>query len=419
MGSLMKKDNFIRNAGIMFVATTVGSVCNLLYQLFMVRNLSPVDFGILNALLSLTIIVAMPAGPLQTVVTKCVATYKAHDHWGKIHTFLVLFLKKVFFLGMLIFFVLFIFRAKIAGFLKIENTSLVTMMGIMMALSVLQPFNLGALQGVQKFNSLGLISIFNAVLKLLFGILLVKAGFRVFGALGSIFLSGVIVLLFSFFSLRKYFFARYAKKFDFKDKELNWGDIYNNLLPAFIALPSFALLTNMDVVFVKHYFSPEKAGFYSIAQMIGKIILFLPGAVTIVMFPKVAENHTRNEQTVHILNKCLILVGILCSLAGLFCILFPAFVIKLFSGAVHSESIPLVMPFVVSMTFFALNSVFLYYYLSVHKLKPILMFMFTMLIQGVLINVFHKSLLQVLDILCSCAIVLFFVNVFELKSKRI
>ncbi len=408
----------IKDAGIMFFATTVGSICNLLYQLFMVRNLSPVDFGILNALLSLTIIVAMPAGPLQTVVTKCVATYKAHNHWGKIHAFLVLFLKKVFSLGILIFFILFVFRYKIAGFLKIENTSLVTMLGVMMALSVLQPFNLGALQGVQKFNSLGLLSILNAALKLLFGILLVKSGFRVFGALGSIFLSGVIVLMLSFFSLRKYFFARYTKKFELEDKELNWGDIYNNLLPAFIALPSFALLTNMDVVFVKHYFSPEEAGFYSIAQMIGKIILFLPGAVTIVMFPKVAENHTRNEQTVHILNKCLILVGTLCCLASLFCILFPSFVIKFFSGAAHSESIPLVMPFAVSMTFFALNSVFLYYHLSVHKLKPILIFMFTMLIQGVMINFFHNSLLQVLNILCTCAIGLFLANFFELKTKK-
>ncbi len=411
----MEKNRFIKNAGIMFFAGILANAFNLFFQLFMVRALSPVDFGVLNALLSLTIVISMPAGPMQAVVTKFIAAYKAHNHLGKIHAFLVLFFKKIFILGILFFLIILIFKTKIAGFFKIENSSLVIMLGIMMFFSALQPFNLGALQGLQKFKSLGIISIINSVLRFLLGVVMVYAGFRVFGALGAIISSGVIALIISFIPLRTYFFARYNKKIDLQEKELDLTAIYKYFLPAFIALPSFGLLTNMDIILVKHFFSPVEAGFYSVAQMIGKIILFLPGAVTIVMFPKVAENHTKNEETAHILKKCLLVVGLLCFCASVFCVIMPKFMLKMLSGAVHPECIPLIMPFAFSMTFFALDSVFLYYHLSVHNLKPIFIFLFAMLAQGLLIILFHNSLLQILYILMLCAVSIFFLNVFNIK----
>ncbi|MBU4305603.1 MAG: oligosaccharide flippase family protein [Candidatus Omnitrophica bacterium] len=412
----MKLDRLIKDAGIMFFAVTTASVFNLLFQLFMVRMLNPVDFGILNTLLSMTIVIAMPLGPLQAVVTKFVAGFKANNQSFKIHAFLLLFLKKILIISIVVFLLVLICSNKIAVFFKLENNLMVIMVGFMMLLSALLPYNLGGLQGLQKFKSLGAASIINAVLRLAFGVLLVNLGLRVWGALTAIVMASLIALLFSFIPLKPYFFMPRKESFKLDEKELDLKAIYRYFLPAFIALPSFGLLTSMDIVLVKHYFSPMEAGYYSVAQMIGKIILFLPGAVTMVMFPKITENYTRNEETVHILKKCLIAVATLSFSAGLFCVIFPEFVLKILSGRVLLECIPLVMPFSLSMSFFALSSVFLYYHLSVHNMKFIYVFLVFVILEAVLIILFHRSLLEVLYVLCACSIMLFIVNTLGIKK---
>lgn len=411
----MKADNFLRDTKVMFFATIVSSVCALLYQLFMVRTLSPTDFGILNSLLSITIIVSMPAGPLQAVVTKFISTFKAKNNFGKINRFLLLFFKRVFVFGLVFFMVFLLFKDRIASFLKIEDKLLIIMIGIIMMFSVVLPFNLGGLQGLQKFKSLGAASIINALLRLLLGIMLVQFGFKVYGALGAIILASLLALIYTFIPLKKYFLKYKMSENDKLDNVVDMHAVYKYFLPTFIALSSFGLLTNTDIVLVKHFFSPVDAGNYSIAQMFGKIILFLPGAITMVMFPKLNETYARNGNTMKMLKKCLFLTGLICFSASAFCIAFSQFCLKLLAGKVHLECIPLIAPFVISMSFFALNNVFLYYHLSTHNMRAIYMFLCCVVLQVSGILLYHNSLVQVLYVLTGSAVVLFFVNGFYAK----
>ena len=82
------------------------------------------------------------------------------------------------------------------------------------------------------------------------------------------------------------------------------------------------------------------------------------------------------------------------------------------------ENLPILTPISIpnSMTFFALSSVFLYYYLSVHNMRFILIFVVFTILQAGLIIMFHSSLLQVLYILCFCSVILFIVNLLGIKK---
>ncbi len=411
----MKSDNLFKSAGIMFFATILSNIFNLLYQLFMVRRLEPVDFAVLNTLLSLLIIISMPTGALQAVTAKFIATFKATNQLVKINVFMSLFLKRVVMVGVSLFFIVLMFSKNIAAFFKIQSNSSVVMLGLLIMLSIILPFNLGGLQGLQKFKSMGIASIINGGSRFLLGVILVSLGFRVNGALGAVILASLITLIFCFVLLRPYFLLSQNKENAISKSDLDLPSIYKYFFPVLIALPSFSLLTNMDVVLVKRFFLPLEAGYYSIAQMVGKIILFLPGAITIVMFPKVSENHARNENTTYILKKCLIIVGTLCFSASAFCMMYPELVLKLLSGKVYPECIPLIAPFSISMSFFALSSVFLYYHLSVHNLRSIYIFLFAMIAQAILIILFHQSLLQVLYMLMGCSISLFIINSFGFR----
>lgn len=378
----------------------------------------PADFGLLDKLMGLTLLASMPTGTFQAVVTKFIASFRAEDDFSKIRCFLWLFLKKLGVLGILALITFVIFRNNIAAYYKTENTFLIVMVGLLLIISTVLPLNLGALQGLQKFKSLGAASILNGFLRFILGAAFVNMGFKVAGALIALIIAGLIAFLAAFIPLRKYFMFEHNSGLKSKAVKLDLRGIYKYCLPAFIALFSFALLTNMDLQLISPFFSKEDAGFFAVARMIGKIILYLPGAITIVMFPKVSEYHTLNKDTAPILKKCLWSVGSICLFAGLICSIFPEFILKLLVGTVYPQCIPLVVPFVLSMSFYALSSVFLFYYLSIHNMKFIYIFMVFACLQAGLIMLFHSSLLQVLYILVVCSIALFFISTLGMKKSR-
>ena len=415
----MKSNSLLKNAGIMFFATAIANVFTLLYQLFMVRALVPADFGLLDKLMGLTLLASMPTGTFQAVVTKFIAGFRAEDDFNKIRAFLWLFLKKLGVLGILALIVFVFFRSEIGAYYKTENTILIIMVGLLLIISTVLPLNLGALQGLQKFKSLGAASILNSFLRFTLGVAFVNIGLNVAGALMALIIAGLTAFLAAFIPLRKYFLFEQDGGLKSKTEKLDIKGIYKYCLPAFIALFSFALLTNMDLQLVSPFFSKEDAGYFAVSRMIGKIILYLPGAITIVMFPKVSEYHTLNKDTTPILKKCLWIVGSICLFAGLICSIFPEFILKLLVGKVYPQCIPLVVPFVLSMSFYALSSVFLYYYLSIHNMKFIYVFMGVAFLQAGLILFFHSSLLQVLYILVVCSIGLFFINTLGMKKLKV
>jgi len=415
----MKADRIVKDAGVVFIGTALTSVFSLLYQLYMVRALNPVDFGILNSLLPLMLFISAPTGTLQTVATKFIAGFKAQNDWARIHSFLVIFFKKVTLISLAFFAVIVLFSRNIANFLKIEDSSLMIIVGLMVVTSTIFPFALGALQGLQKFKSLGAATVISSALKLGFSIFFVTMGLRVWGALAGIVISSFIALLLCFFPLWPYLRSGNSTIKCPGEGKLDISSVYKFCLPVLLGLPSFVVLTNVDMILVKRFFSPADAGYYAIAQMVGKMIIFLPTAVTTVMFPKVTESHVRNENTKKILKKCLLFVGGICVSASIVCAVFPRFVFYILCGKVYPECLPLVIPFVVSMTFFSLNNVFLYYHLSTHRLGAVYLFFAFTVIQILGIILFHGSLSQVVYVLSVVALLLFIGNqlVFVIENK--
>lgn len=417
-------DDFIRHGSWMFIATSIGSLFNLFYQLYMVRHLTPVDYGILNSLLALLLIVSVPAGTLQTAITKFVSGFHAHKQWGQIKFFLSKFSKIVFLFGITFSLIIILCSSYISLFLHIPSIGLVVAVGVLMLVSVFLPLGLGGLQGLQMFRWLGLSGIMGSGLKLALGITFVSLGFSVMGALGACIVSSLSMLLLSFVPLRRFILEKSRLSAGSTETtnpgnsldKIDYTEVYKYFLPVAITFLCFMALVNGDVILVKHFFSPLEAGYYSIAQMVGKIILFLPGAITIVMFPKASNLHAHGKDTRSILKKSLLMAGFLCGGASLVCILFPSLTIKLLSGKEYIESISLVWLFALSMTFFALLYTILFYQLAIHRLNFIYPLIFFTVLQTILIVLFHHSLSQVLYILCGNSILLFIVNLWGIKS---
>ena len=416
--------DFIKQGSVMFLAVAIFNVFSLLYQLYMVRNLSPTSYGILNSLFSILMIVSIPSGTLQTVVTKFVSNFYAINHHDRINLLLRSFVKKASVFGLVIFLILILGSRGIASFLQIASPLLIVILGVIAFLSFILPLTQGGLQGLQRFGYLGLTMIINGSVKLLLGIIFVSIGFGVTGAMGALVISTFVALMLSSVMLVSVLPSRAAlipesqcSKSNSPNPDEDFSQIYRYFYAVAAVFLCFMVLTNIDVVLVKHFFNPLQAGYYSIAQMVGKIILFLPVAITLVMFPKTSELHAQAKSSSYLLKKSLLCVGLLCGTAALICLIFPGLIIRLMSGEEHLNCIPLARIFSVTMVFFALVYVLLFYHLSIHHLSFIRPLVLFTVLQTLAISIFHQTLLQVLYIMCGNAVLLFLINAY-LAFKR-
>ena len=63
----------------MFIGIGLFNLFGLIYHFFMLRMLPPIDYGHLNALITLFMIISVPASTVQTTITKFVSTFQAKN----------------------------------------------------------------------------------------------------------------------------------------------------------------------------------------------------------------------------------------------------------------------------------------------------------------------------------------------------
>lgn len=407
--------DLIQASGILFLASVFGNLCGLLFWLFMVRRLEPIEYGILNTLFSLFMILSLPASTIQTVVTKSVAQFFGRGEYAQIRCFLKHFGKRIIWFGILSLAVFIVLTPAIGSFLKIDSLALIAITGLILFIAIVFPLTIGVLQGAQRFLAMSINSVFNAMLKLILGITFVVLGFKVMGALVGFGLAALLALMLSIFQFPK----ELSRAKDGNLEDLHINSVYKYSVPVFFSLLGWMVLTNSDVILVKHFFSPQEAGFYSVAQMVGKIILFLPGVIGVVLFPKMSEAFGQQKTALGLLKKGLLITGFLCIAASILCSFVPGLVLKVLTRKETGEAVKLVPLFCIAMTFYALVQQFINYNLAIHRFRFTIYLMLAAFFQLSLISWFHPDLSTVVIFLIFNSLWLFFIGLMDaLKGKE-
>ncbi|MCM8762935.1 MAG: oligosaccharide flippase family protein, partial [Candidatus Omnitrophica bacterium] len=379
-------DRFTKDILFVFSGATFANLCNLLYQLFIVRKFSPSEFAIFNTLISIITLFSTPAATLTQAVTRFVAKSNAHRQPEKICLLIAKFSKLTFIFGISLFLIFCIFNSAFMRLLKIsDSVSIFIMSGIILLLWIIPVYS-GSMQGLERFGWFTALSISNGILKLSFVIIFVLVGWGVAGALGAFLVSSLSAILIGFFSLKDYIFKKIRGRF------IEFGETIHYILPVASTWFCFNTLVNLDMVLVKYYFSPVDAGYYSIAQMVGKIFLFLPGPISIVMFPKTAGLNAKQQDTGLILRKSVLLGCILCIAAIAIYNLFPAFCLRLLTTKTINVSITLGRLFSISMSLYALIFILFSYHLSIGDFRFLKSLILFTLAQFMAIALFHRNL---------------------------
>lgn len=386
-------DALWRDSAVMFFSSVLVNIFNLVFWLFLVRRLIPDEYAILNSLVALMSLFCVPLGVVQTVVTRYVSRWKAMGKTEEIGCLLKFFFKRLVIFSLGVGLIFLIGERPISIFLQLPASPWMPLVVCGVVFSAFATLTLGVLYGSQRFIELSLDSVLSGVVKLAGGWLFVSLGWAVFGGL----LGFVVSFLFLFVVSGIQIVPQLPlEKGSCPKHLLDRKEIYRYFLPSALCVFSLFALTNMDIILVKHFFTPLEAGHYSVAQIVGRIVLFLPGAIGVVMFPKIAEAQARQSTGRGILLSCLAIVGALCGLAVIFSCLFPGLILKVLTGHQHPEAIALVKWFALSMSFYAMVNIFGLYFLSLHKNGFIGVMTGAVAVQALALWFFHSSLTRVL-----------------------
>ncbi len=390
----IKNKVFIKDNFILFGSYMILNIMGYLFQFYSGRVLGPSDYGVFGSLLSIIYIIALPLNSIQTVITKFVSDLKVEKEFDKIAYLLKKSLKKISIIGIFFTIIFLLLSPFIASFLKIDDLKPIFVLSIFLFLGFMLPIVRGVLQGLQKFNGLGMSMIIEGISKIVFGITFIAIGFGVSGAIGGFVVSYIFGFLIAAYLL--------IKIFKINDRKFDTKNIYKYSVPVMIILVSMTLFYTIDVILVKHYLESVEAGYYAALSLLGKIIFFGTISVSMVMFSKTSESFAnKDKKHKSLLIKSLLLVFSFGLAVTAFYLLFANFSVEILFGKEYLEIADELWIFAVAMVLFSLSYILAFYNMSLNRIKFVYLLIVFNILEAFLISLFHDSIKQVAFVMLS------------------
>ena len=316
-------------------------------------------------------------------------------------------------IGLLIILAIMVNSGHIAAFFHLSNTGPVLVLGLSLIPTFFLFIILGILQGLQLFGWLASTGyLIPQVVKLLLGILFVYVGWGLDGIFAALFASNLIAIVVGIFPL--------IKKLGPARKNTGHNDsssFLNLVIPLVLIGVVISIPTSVDVMLVTHFFNAYDAGLYNAATTMGKIVLFSPIAVSLVMLPLVSEKHSQGKRTANIMKLSLGVSVIISCIIVLLYWIWGDFLIRLFFGSQYLAARFIIIWYGIAMILFAANYLFAQYNLALSEYKWLIIALVVTLFEVAAIVIIHRSLLQVIIILVLGNLLLLAFNFFALYRR--
>jgi O-antigen/teichoic acid export membrane protein len=274
------KSELIRHSGIMFTGMMIVNISNMLFQAVMGRRLSADEYGILNALLGILNIFFIPLSVVSAGLGRYSSLLAKGGRVGDIRRLVFKWLLILGGVGMFLSLLCFVFSGSIAGFLHLDRRAPILITGFVLLGIFCRPVVGGALHGLQYFTLYSLFHAISSLIRLVAGVLLVTliAAAAGWGLLGHGIGAYTALATGSVFLIRSLIHQPTTTE--------PLPSLKGYMVSAFLSVLGYAVLMTGDVVIVKHLY-PADAGEFAYAAILGKMVVFIPQAFAMTMFPKV------------------------------------------------------------------------------------------------------------------------------------
>lgn len=372
----------VKGSILLVIAFGLFSFINFIFQLFMARILTLEDYGILASLFSFIYISSILTESIQNVIVKYSAG-KESD--GQLKNILKRSLKKVAYLSSILFGVYLLITLFLFPLFGISYW-LLALTGTTLFLACFIPLSRGVLQGRKRFKALSLNMAIEAVSKLIIALALVFWGMGVFGAILGVILGSVIALAVSAIQIRPTIAA--------KEETAEPIGIYQYARPSLVITAVVIAFFSLDVILAKMLFSPELAGSYAIASILGKIIFWGTVPISKAMLPYSSDNSIGKEKKKKIFPTALALLILGVAAALTIFLIFPSQLIYVFSKKVVPAASSVLFYNGIAFSLISLANLLLLYRLSTGATRGYWMLPIFLVIEIALLSIFSNSLMQ-------------------------
>lgn len=332
-------------AGIIVLAgSIVGHLGNYLFYVLAARGLGVEQFAEVTAMIAYSTIIAWPINGLQVAIARDIARMRSVGDEEGLAGLVYALVRRGFVLGLALAAVLVAISPVLLYWLDLSTIWLPILAGIWIVLLVWLIVGTGVAQGLERFG------LFSALLAgplgllraILLPLLVLAAGLT--GSMLGMALATVVGLAMIAPAVRS---ALHGSR---RRVAFHPGS-------AMVALIAFASMSNVDILIAKATLDASVAGTYSGAALIGKIALFAPSALALVLLPRASaalERGERAERAVLMTMGVTVALGL--AIAGSLALL-PGSVLSLTFGDEFEAASALLAPLALVMTMAAVLNV--------------------------------------------------------------
>lgn len=283
--------NFFSLGGL----SALAAVLMFALHIVMARLLGPAMYAAYGTYIAILFTALFSFSGIHLIITRFVTYYRTRHQYEHINYLVSTSLSWLFGLGFLLFIIIIVFARPITDFFHLSRIDSTIVLGFALWFTLLVPVFEGAFKGTSDYRSMGVLRFVEAAARLALAVLLVMLGFGLSGALFGVGLGTFVGLMVTYLPLYR------LQRLDMRKPDLK--QVKRFALPVFVTMLCIALLLNLDVILVKHYFAPTEAGFFAAASLLAKLPFFVSMVLTGVTFPKVTRLFADGKRTDKMLKR--------------------------------------------------------------------------------------------------------------------
>ena len=369
----------------------LASLTSFGFQWAMARMLAPAAYADLFAVLALFAILAVPSQlllPIGTRMTGLAVVAKGRPAAIEV-------LRRALIRGGIVGLVAWIVVAAMSGLIELligtDDRTAIIWLGGAVAIAFVFPFTKALLTGLRAFLLLGTSNLLDGALRALIGVGLVALGFGVAGGIAASALSGLLGVL--AVVLAAPYIARATSEAPV-DTPPDASGMSAHVRVGLLSL-SLAILMNVDILVVRHFFDDASASLYAASALVGRIVLFAAAPAAQVVLPHIIRQVAAGEPLTRTLAVTAAFTVFIGGGAALVIVVVPELVFQIMFADRYIPVPHLVWAYTVAGSLLALLTLLTYFHIGAGTLRVWVLLMPLSIACAVTLWVRHESLASV------------------------
>jgi len=379
---------------MVFGAGQIVNVFGYLFHFVMLRKLGVVSYGALSSLFAGLTVASVPATILTMIVVKFAAEFKAVGDLPKIRRLHQRVLLGTAACGVLVLAAAWASRAAIAGYLHISSSAPVMATAAILSFYVMLPSARAVLQGIEDFANFAVSTALEGAGKALLGIALVFAGFGLTGAISGYAAASCIALIYASAAVQWHVRALPPAELsiDVRRIVLTTGGVTAGIL-------GLTVLSQLDILLVKHFFSGRDAGIYGATSVVARMLFFLVAFIPQVLLPKAISRAAGGRSPRRLLAYAAALTALLSVFGLVVFAFFAQTLIATMASPAFSDAASYVFRYGIAMAILAALTLVTTYKIGLHRFDFVIPLAVGVVGEILAITFFHRSLTEVIAII--------------------